>query len=101
MGWTQAVAQVAAGTAPSAASERALVDHYCATWHNDKTKTANFSLQELDLTTVGDHPEIWEQVVRKLCAVWHRRACVGRLCPNTKDSGIGWRPKWIVRRRGM
>jgi hypothetical protein len=59
----------APGTAaPSAAAERALLDRYCVTCHNDKTKTANFSLQNLDLTTVGDHPELWEKVVRKLRA---------------------------------
>ena len=51
-----------------AAAERALLDRYCVTCHNDKLKTANFSLQNLDLTTAGDHPEIWEQVIRKLRA---------------------------------
>jgi hypothetical protein len=52
----------------SAAAERALLDRYCVTCHNDKIKTANFSLQNLDLTAAGDHPEIWEQVIRKLRA---------------------------------
>src|SRR5579884_2330635 len=52
----------------SAATERALLDRYCVTCHSDKLKTANFSLQNLDLTTAGDHPEIWEQVIRKLRA---------------------------------
>jgi hypothetical protein len=68
-----AAAQNAAKTTPvpasgSAASERALLDRYCVTCHNDKLKTANLSLQNLDLTTAGDHPEIWEQVIRKLRA---------------------------------
>src|SRR6202163_1358855 len=52
----------------SAATERALLDQYCVTCHNDRTKTANLSLQQLDLATVGDHPELWEKVVRKLRA---------------------------------
>jgi hypothetical protein len=56
----------AAGTA--AAAERAVLDQYCVTCHNDKTKVAGLSLQKLDLTTVGDHPELWEKVVRKLRA---------------------------------
>jgi Protein of unknown function (DUF1587)/Protein of unknown function (DUF1585) len=51
-----------------AVAERALLDQYCVTCNNDKLKTANFSLQKLDLTTVGDHPEVWERVVRKLRA---------------------------------
>ena len=52
----------------TAASERALLDQYCVGCHNDKAKVANFSLQKLDLATAGDHPEVWEKVVRKLRA---------------------------------
>jgi hypothetical protein len=52
----------------TAASERAVLNQYCVTCHNDKLKTANLSLQNLDLATAGDHPEIWEQVIRKLRA---------------------------------
>ena len=54
--------------AQTAAAERAVLDQYCVTCHNDKIKTANLSLQNLDLATAGDHPEIWEQVIRKLRA---------------------------------
>lgn len=36
------------GASPSAATERALVDRYGVTCHNDKLKTANLSLQGLD-----------------------------------------------------
>ena len=55
-------------SAQTAASERAVLDQYCVTCHNDKLKTANLSLQNLDLTAAGDHPEIWERVIRKLRA---------------------------------
>jgi uncharacterized protein DUF1592/uncharacterized protein DUF1588/uncharacterized protein DUF1585/uncharacterized protein DUF1587/uncharacterized protein DUF1595/cytochrome c len=47
---------------------RAILDQYCVTCHNDRTKTANLSLEKIDLATVGDHPELWERVVRKLRA---------------------------------
>jgi hypothetical protein len=50
------------------AAERALLDQYCVTCHNNRAKTANLSLEGLDLSTVGDHPELWEKVVRKLRA---------------------------------
>jgi hypothetical protein len=53
---------------PTAASERALLDKYCVTCHNDTTKIANFSLQKEDLNAVGTHPETWEKVIRKLRA---------------------------------
>src|SRR5713101_7811518 len=52
----------------SAATQRALLDQYCVTCHSDRAKTANLSLQQLDLATVSDHPELWEKVVRKLRA---------------------------------
>jgi hypothetical protein len=55
-------------TPTTAAAERALLDHYCVTCHDDEQKTANLSLEKLDLTSVGDHPELWEKVVRKLRA---------------------------------
>ena len=51
-----------------AKAQRALLDQYCVTCHNDKTKIANFSLQNADLNNAADHPEIWEQVIRKLRA---------------------------------
>jgi hypothetical protein len=52
----------------SVAVERALLDQYCVGCHNNRAKTANLSLEGLDLSTVGDHPELWEKVVRKLRA---------------------------------
>ena len=62
-----------APTAPVASTatvvaQRALLDQYCVTCHNDKTKRANLTLEKLDLTTVGDNPELWEKVIRKLRA---------------------------------
>jgi hypothetical protein len=48
--------------------ERVVLDRYCVVCHNDKAKTANLSLEKLDLTTAGDNPELWEKVVRKLRA---------------------------------
>src|SRR5215468_3781958 len=55
-------------TSASAATQRALLDQYCVTCHNDKTKRANLTLEKLDLTTVGDNPQLWEKVIRKLRA---------------------------------
>ena len=52
----------------TAVAERALLDQYCVTCHDDELKAANLSLEKIDLTTVGDPPELWETVVRKLRA---------------------------------
>ena len=51
------------------AEDRALLDRYCVTCHNDRTLTAGLSLENLDLAQVGEHAgevEFWEKVVRKL-----------------------------------
>ena len=70
LGYRPAAGQSTPGRPPavSAAAERALLDHYCVTCHDDEQRTANLSLQKLDMSTVGDHPEVWEKVVRKLRA---------------------------------
>jgi mono/diheme cytochrome c family protein len=61
-----AVSRTTTGWAPD--KVRALLDQYCVTCHNDRLKTANLSLQGLDVTTAGDHAELWEKVIRKLRA---------------------------------
>jgi mono/diheme cytochrome c family protein len=58
----------AAPTAATVAAQKVLVDQYCVTCHNDRLKTANFSLEGADLAAVGDRAEVWEKVVRKLRA---------------------------------
>lgn len=58
-----------ASTGPTTpVSAKKLLDQYCVGCHNDKTKTANFSLEKVDLAHVADHPEIWERVIRKMRA---------------------------------
>src|SRR6476646_3202402 len=52
----------------NAPKHRATLDQYCVTCHNDRLKTSNLSLEKLDIATAGNHPEIWERVVRKLRA---------------------------------
>jgi len=56
------------GRSNQVTAQRALLDQYCVTCHNDKTKRANLTLEKLDLATVGDSPQLWEKVVRKLRA---------------------------------
>jgi hypothetical protein len=59
----------ASANAPATATRhRAVLDQYCVTCHNDRLKTAQLSLEHSDLSAVGDHPELWEKVVRKLRA---------------------------------
>jgi hypothetical protein len=55
-------------TAAAVEPQRALLDTYCVTCHNDRVRTANLSLQGHDLTRIADHAEMWEKVIRKLRA---------------------------------
>ena len=57
--------------APSASvlqppAERALLNQYCVTCHNQKLKTAGLTLDTVDVAHVGDRADTWEKVVRKL-----------------------------------
>ena len=64
----------AIGAAPAAAAEpeadayRAVVDRYCLTCHNTRTRTAGLALDTVAEGALADHTEVWERVVRKLRA---------------------------------
>jgi mono/diheme cytochrome c family protein len=61
--------QQPAAPAPAAASkspERALLDQYCVTCHNQRAKTANIAFDTLDLAHLSDSADVWEKAVRKL-----------------------------------
>jgi hypothetical protein len=58
----------AATAAYAAAPDRAFLDQYCVTCHNERAKTASLMLDKMDLNHVGDGAETWEKVVRKLKA---------------------------------
>ncbi len=47
---------------------RALLDTYCVTCHNQKSKTAGLAFDVLDASTPRTHPEIWERVITQLRA---------------------------------
>src|SRR5262249_34951661 len=59
-------ASAAASSSAGSTSVRAAIDQYCVSCHNQRLKTAGLVLDQVDLNTVGAHPEIWEKVVRKL-----------------------------------
>src|SRR6185436_9796059 len=46
--------------------QRATLARYCFDCHDDAERTADLSLQSLDLAEVGAHAAVWERVVRKL-----------------------------------
>ena len=57
-----------AATAPpvTVSPERAVLNRYCIGCHNDTAKIGGLSLSTIDIANVGEHPEVWEKVARKL-----------------------------------
>jgi hypothetical protein len=50
----------------SGSSERALLDRYCVTCHNERLRTGNLTLETIHIDDVGKDAERWEKVVQKL-----------------------------------
>jgi hypothetical protein len=52
--------------APSGAAQRALLDRYCVSCHNEKLKTGGLALDTLDIQRIEQNAPVWEKTVRKL-----------------------------------
>jgi len=48
------------------AEYRAVLDKYCVTCHNERTKTAGLMLDKTDVSNVPAGADVWEKVVRKV-----------------------------------
>ncbi len=63
----EAAAQQAARQAPAEASAyQAIIDRYCVACHNERLLTGNLALDGAGVGAAGEHPELWEKVLRKL-----------------------------------
>src|ERR1700678_3868735 len=62
------LATVVAAHAQTPPPDRAFLDQYCVTCHNEKAKIASLTLDKMDLGHVAVNAETWEKVVRKLKA---------------------------------
>jgi cytochrome c5 len=56
----------AADAVTPASSSRRLLDRYCVTCHNERLRTANLTLDRIDVANPGAQAEVWEKVVRKV-----------------------------------
>src|SRR5229473_2070590 len=66
-GSTRAAARAAVQEAPATASaDRALLNQYCVSCHNQRLKTAALTLDTADLTDIPAGAELWEKVIQKL-----------------------------------
>jgi uncharacterized protein DUF1592/uncharacterized protein DUF1588/uncharacterized protein DUF1585/uncharacterized protein DUF1587/uncharacterized protein DUF1595 len=46
--------------------QRALLDKYCVSCHNEKRPSAELTLQTIDVENLGAHADVWEKVLRKV-----------------------------------
>jgi mono/diheme cytochrome c family protein len=60
------VAQPRQQPSSAASPHKALLDQYCVTCHNQRTKTAGVMFDTMDLAQVFEHAEMWEKTLRKL-----------------------------------
>jgi cytochrome c5 len=51
---------------PNASSQRALLDKYCITCHNERLRTAGLTLDKANIDDIGGGAEVWEKVLRKV-----------------------------------
>src|SRR5215216_2592299 len=63
---TTAPRVTAAVPASGAEIQLATIKQYCATCHNDRTKTAGVSFEGLTPESIGQHADVFEKAVRKL-----------------------------------
>jgi hypothetical protein len=59
-------AAAATGLSQPTPGYRAILDQYCVTCHNEKTKAAGLMLDKIDLNHIPADAEIWEKVIRKV-----------------------------------
>ena len=61
--------QPAGAAAPAISAQKALVNRYCVTCHNERRQTpagAPLMLDKLNIDAVAEHPDVWEKVARKV-----------------------------------
>jgi mono/diheme cytochrome c family protein len=57
-----------AGPSVPTAAHRDVVNKYCVSCHNDRLKRGSLALDTVVALEVGDNPEVWEKVLRKIRA---------------------------------
>ena len=65
----EAAAGATAATAAGAGSEgalRAVLEQFCFSCHNERRVVGDLALDVLDMADVGERPDVWEEVIRKL-----------------------------------
>lgn len=52
---------IAQAETPALTAQRAVLDQFCVTCHNQKLKTAGLLLDKMDVGHIGDQAEAWKK----------------------------------------
>ena len=74
----------------TATTERAVLDKFCVSCHNAKLKTGGLALDQVDLSKIGENPELGEKIVRKLRAGMMPPLGLRRPDPATYEALTTW-----------
>jgi uncharacterized protein DUF1592/uncharacterized protein DUF1588/uncharacterized protein DUF1587/uncharacterized protein DUF1585/uncharacterized protein DUF1595/cbb3-type cytochrome c oxidase subunit III len=87
-----AVAGSATSSAQLQTPPRAVLDRYCVTCHNQRTRAGSLVLETLDPAHVEAQPAVWESVVRKL----RTRAMPPQGMPRPDDATVESLTTWLA-----
>ncbi len=80
----------AAAPAVTPATQRAVLDKYCVTCHNARTRTAGLALDTVNIENLGESAEIWEKVAHMLRAGAMPPVGMPRPEPAVSQQVAGW-----------
>ncbi len=91
VGLTHAVGSQSLDPVPSHASaQRAVLDQYCVTCHNQEIRTAGLLLDQMDVENIGEGAAVWEKVLSKIEAGAMPPAGMPRPDKSTAASLVAW-----------
>src|SRR5574339_921460 len=90
LGGSPAQAPVSSPAQTSSALHSTALRRYCVSCHNERLRTAGFSLESLDVADPAANPELWEKVVQKLRSRTMPPAQSPRPDEATYDSLAAW-----------
>ncbi len=90
-GFSHAAGSQSLNTVPSHGSaQRAVLDRFCVTCHNQELRTAGLMLDQMDVEKIGEGSAVWEKVLSKVEAGAMPPAGMPRPDKSTADSLVAW-----------
>ncbi len=88
--FANSASQAQRANAVDTSAQRTLIEENCVSCHNQKSKTADISLQGLDFNNVAGNLDVWEKVLRKVRTGQMPPAGLPRLDAPDVAAFVGW-----------